>query len=100
MNPELRMLGISPKVKGYGIMEQMLYRAIRHDDLTYNEVKEVLDAWETRHNPPPEVLEDGNIDHVSPTITKEDVKKGLHTQEEYDRDYVRVINAYLLTIWA
>lgn len=99
MNLVLRVLGISQEVRGYGIMERMLYRTIKHDALTYKEVKEVLEAWETRNNPPPKVLEEGNIDCVFPAITQEEVEEGLHTQEEYDRDYVRVINEYLLTIW-
>lgn len=98
MRPELRMLGISPELKGTGIMEQMLYGTISYNSLSYREIQEVLYAWETRNYVPVKVLEEGNVDRVSPSITKEDVANGIRTQEEYDRDYVRMIEAYI-TIW-
>lgn len=104
MIAELRVLGISPELKGTGIMEKMLYGTISPEELTYKNVKEVLYSWDTRNFVPTKMLEDEKegkikIDRVSPAITQEEVESGCKTQEEYDRDYVRLISAYIHTIW-
>lgn len=100
MRHELRILGILPNLKGAGFMEQMLYRTISYENLTDEEIKEVLYAWETRNYIPYKLLKMGNCDRVSPAITREEVESGIYTQEEYDRAYVKAINDYLLKIWA
>lgn len=100
MLEEFRMRGIPMGEMGTGIMEQMVKGEIKAKDLTYKQVLQVLDAWDARHIVPShlqkEMMEDGDI--VRPVITVEEVISGEYSQEEYDRNYVEMIEKYLKTI--
>lgn len=96
----LRRLGLHMGTAGAGLMEQMIRKQITAKDLTYKQVKDVLYAWDARHIVPIHLQEEmkKNGDIVKPSITEEEVLNNTYSQEEYDRNYVEMIEKYLNTI--
>lgn len=93
---QLRKLGISPEKHGIYYMEQMIDGKIKAQDLTDEQIAEVLDAWNSRYFVPNDMKEE--VDHVSPPFTKEELEQKLVSQKNYDRTYVELIEKYLKTM--
>lgn len=96
MKEELRCLGISMGMAGTGIMDMMIDGKITTSDLTDKQVQDVLDAWETRNYVPCKLIK--KVDRVEPAITKKEIEAGTYSQEEYNRNYVEMIEKYLHTM--
>ncbi|MCI8655280.1 MAG: hypothetical protein HFJ48_05370 [Clostridia bacterium] len=100
MIEQLRMLGLHMGTAGAGIMEQMIRNNISTKDLSERQIQDVLYAWDARNVVPAcmreEIIANGDI--VKPAITNEEVSSGVYTQEEYDRNYVEMIEKYLKTM--
>lgn len=96
MNQQLRNIGITMGLTGTGIMEKMIRKEIKTTELSDEQVKYVLEAWDTRNYVPANYI--GNVDIVKPVITKEEVANGYYTQKEYDRNYVEMIEKFLHTL--
>jgi hypothetical protein len=96
----LRRLGLHMGTSGAGIMEQMIRKQITAKQLSYKQVQDVLYAWDARYVVPLHLQEEmkKNGDIVMPVITEKEVQDGTYTQEDYDRNYVEMIEKYLNTI--
>lgn len=104
MNEQLRLIGITMGMTGTAIMEKMIKGEISASNLNNEQIQQVLAAWDTRNFVPGKFLDsfkkDGihDVDVVEPIIEKEEVASGMYTQEEYDRNYVEMIEKYLKTL--
>lgn len=98
MIEQLRILGITMGLTGTGIMENMIRKQVKTNQLSDKEIQAVLYAWDSRNFVPRNKKGKIDVDIVSPIITKEEVENGLYSQEEYDRNYVEMIEKYLQTI--
>lgn len=105
MEEQLRHLGITMGMTGTAIMEKMMKGEISASDLNDEQIKQVLAAWDTRNIVPGKFKDrfkkDGiyDVDVVKPVIKKEEVANQMYTQEEYDRNYVEMIEKYLKTLY-
>lgn len=97
MLEQLRLIGLEMGMTGTGIIEKIMKGELSTDDLNYEQVQQVLSAWDTRNYVP--IHKMNNVDKVRPLITKEEVADGTYSQEEYDRNYVEMIGKYLKTLW-
>lgn len=87
---ELRLLGIKSRDQvGVEILEQLLEERTTVNDLTYKQIKDVLEAWDGRNYVPYKMK--NNVNQASSLHSKEDVEKGIVTQEQYDRSRVEQI---------
>lgn len=104
MNEQLRLIGITLGMTGTAIMEKMMKGEISTSDLSDEQVQQVLMAWDTRNFVPSRHVDNfknngiRDVDVVRPIISKDEVVDGMHTQEEYDRNYVEMIEKYLKTL--
>lgn len=104
MVEQLRLLGVEMGMTGTGIMEKMMKGEVVTSELCDEQIRQVLAAWDTRNFVPSRNFDDyikkgmRDFDIVRPIITKEDVAKGTHTKQEYDRNYVEMIEKYLRTL--
>ncbi len=94
---QLRLLGLKTEMPGIRVLEKMIIGELTTSDLDKNQIKQVLDVWDTRHFVPEYKLE--RVDVVKPIITKVEIQQGLYTQDEYDKNYVEMIERYLKTLW-
>lgn len=93
MREELRCLGISLGMPGVRLMELIMENRLNAEDLTDKQVREVLEAWDTRYYVPISMLKEAT--KVVGKFSKEELIEGKCTQEEYDRYYVIAIAQYI-----
>lgn len=96
MKQLLRELGIAMGMPGTRIMEEIMEGIKKPNQLTEQEVQQVLAAWETRNWVPLSKTE--FVDRVKPGITEEEVEAGIYTKKQYDASYAQSIGMYLLTM--
>ena len=96
MHEELRRIGLKIGMQGTGLLEEIIRGRKSSNDLTAKEIKEVLAAWDTRNYVPIDMKD--NVDKVRPIITIEEVESGMYTMEQYERNYVEMIERYLKTL--
>lgn len=94
---QLRLLGLKTEMPGIRVLEKMIIGELTTSDLDKNQINQVLEVWDTRHFVPEHKLEKADV--VVPIITKMDIQQGLYTQDEYDKNYVEMIEKYLKTLW-
>lgn len=88
-----RLYGIETTLTGAAHLRKLVSGQMMVKDLSYEQIKQVLAAWDTRNFVPANKL--GTVDKIIPKITKEDVITKNHTQEEHDRSQVEAIIEYL-----
>lgn len=87
-----RLYGIETTLTGAAHLRKLVSGQMMVKDLSYEQIKQVLAAWDTRNFVPANQLE--NVDKVVPYITKEEVIRKDYTQEDYDRNMVEMITKY------
>ena len=95
MKEQLRVVGIKMGMPGTRIIEELMDGVRTVEKLTDKDVERILDAWDTRHYVPEKLLGTNKVDHISHSITKQQVEAGEYTQEERNHDYVKHIIDYL-----
>ena len=85
-------------MQGTLIIEELMDGKRKLEDLGYEEIDLVLQAYDTRNYVPDRLIGTSAVHYINHSITKEQVAAGEHTQEEYDRDHVKHIIEYLKSI--
>lgn len=96
MIENLRLIGVKIGMNGTALMEKMILGEITTQDLSQDQIKEVLAAWDTRNYVPVKLLD--TVDKVQPAITKEEVERGDYSEQDYQKNYVENIEKYLKSI--
>lgn len=87
-----RLYGLETTLTGTSHLRNLVSGEKVLEDLSYEQIKQILAAWDTRNFVPANQLE--NVDKVVPSITKEEVIRKDYTQEDYDRNMVEMITKY------
>lgn len=96
MKEQLRLIGVEMGMTGTALMEEMLEGKITTKELNDKQIEAVLAAWDTRNYVPYHLID--KVDKVQPAITKEEVANGHYRMQEYNRNYVEMIEKYLHSI--
>lgn len=87
MDELIRFYGLEPTLTGSSILKSLVAGDEKVENLSNDQVEQILAVWDTRNFVPASKFNDKNVDRVKPAITKEEVAAGLYTQEEYDSKY-------------